>query len=104
MIWLNFRGGVIARNICKKIDRQSSDEVSKMVVSSLNVNNVQQFYVSEHNPFDDQILASFSVPDEGLGSQCIWINIDVFQYFKWCKSWIYPGYLQYSGEKWRISG
>ena len=32
-------GGVIACNICKEIDRQVSDEVSKMVVSSLILNN-----------------------------------------------------------------
>ena len=46
-------GGVIACNICKEIDCQALGEVSKMVISSLNLNNEQQFHVINHNPFDD---------------------------------------------------
>ena len=42
-------GGVIARNICKKIDRQASGEVSEMVVPSLILNNEQQIHVIKHN-------------------------------------------------------
>ena len=52
--WFNLiSGGVITCNICKEIDWQDLSEVSKMVVSSLNLNNEEQFHVINHNPFDD---------------------------------------------------
>jgi hypothetical protein len=42
-----------------------------MVVSSLILNNELQIHVIHHNPFDEQIIAGFSVPHEGHGRQPI---------------------------------